>query len=312
MRAAGDVLQEAGELAGPVGVVVHAADARVLEGDPASLAGGVIARGVDHLAERIAAVQRDELVAQFVVGRVHRHRERHRKGLLGQRTDAGNHADGGDRDVPRREAGVAVQAFDRVLHGIEVCEWLAHTHEHHVRGAPAAGVRGAHHLLDDLTGAQVAFEAGLASGAEGAAHRAAGLRRHAHRRAVAVLHEHGLDLRAIRGSPQPLRGVAAVAALHRDFTQREWQGGLESRTERQRDVGDVVERAPLRVEAFPELAGPEGGLVGEVGEACERVEVDGVTSGRRHRVFRHVAHRAAATVATSATSVRWVVNPRLR
>ena len=37
------------------------------------------------------------------------------------------------------------------------------------------------HLLDDLAGVEVALEAGLAGGAEGAAHRAPGLRRHADR-----------------------------------------------------------------------------------------------------------------------------------
>ena len=40
----------------------------------------------------------------------------------------------------------------------------------------------AQHLLDDLAGVEVTFEARLAGRAERAAHRAAGLRRHAHRR----------------------------------------------------------------------------------------------------------------------------------
>ena len=75
------------------------------------------------------------------------------------------------------------------------------------------GVLRAHDLLDDLADVEVAFEAGLAGRAERAAHRAAGLRRHADGRAVGAVHQHGLDLRAVGRAPQPLRASASSALV---------------------------------------------------------------------------------------------------
>ena len=95
------------------GVVVHARDARVLEGDPAAPGRAELRGGVEHLGERVPAVERDQLVAQRVVGRVQRDREGHRERLGREPADAGHDADGRDREVTRREPEVAVQALDR-------------------------------------------------------------------------------------------------------------------------------------------------------------------------------------------------------
>ena len=70
VRAAAEPAQPAGQRVGLVRMVVDACDARVLERDPAALGVGVLARGVEHLGDRVAAVERDELGAQRVVGRV--------------------------------------------------------------------------------------------------------------------------------------------------------------------------------------------------------------------------------------------------
>jgi hypothetical protein len=59
----------------------------------------------------------------------------------------------------------------------------------------------------------VAVEAGLTCGAEAAPHRATGLARYAHRRPVAVHHQHGLDLVAAIDRRQELDRVAV--ARHR-------------------------------------------------------------------------------------------------
>ena len=80
-------------------------------------------------------------------------------------------------------------------------------------GEPARGVAD---LVDDLGGLEVAPEPELAGGAERAADRAAGLARDAQRVALArgaagrVVHQDGLDERAVVESVEGLLGLAAV------------------------------------------------------------------------------------------------------
>ena len=147
-------------------------------------------------------------------------------------------------DAPRREAEVVVEPLDRGPRRVVVGERLAHAHEHDVADALRRRVRGAQHLLDDLAGVEVALEAGLAGRAERAAHRAAGLRRHAHGRAVGVAHEHGLDLRAVaRARPQPLRRHAVVRGLLDDRVEREREARRRGASRSARGQrGGVVER----------------------------------------------------------------------
>ena len=80
----------------------------------------------------------------------------------------------------------------------------------------------------DEKGIEVALEAGLAGGTEAARHRAAGLGRHAHGRAVGVVHQHRLDERAVVQAPQPLDRVPVVAHRLGGLLQRRREGGLEA------------------------------------------------------------------------------------
>jgi hypothetical protein len=115
-------------------------------------------------------------------------------------------------EVAGRHPEVAVDALDGRPHvAVVVGERLAHAHEHDVGHPPidARARRRAHHLLDDLADGEVPLEAGLAGGAEAARHGAAGLAADAHRRAVAVVHEHRLDAAAVVELPQELHRVAA-------------------------------------------------------------------------------------------------------
>ena len=111
-------------------------------------------------------------------------------------------------DSPRSPCSRSTAPHTAVVVG----ERLAHPHEHDVAD-PAAAVAGPpggpHDLLDDLAGGEVAREPGLAGGAEAAAHRAPGLARDAHRGAVGVQHQHGLDAGAAVERPQALDRVAA-------------------------------------------------------------------------------------------------------
>ena len=134
-------------------------------------------------------------------------------------------------------------------------------------------------LLDDLAGVEVTFEAGLAGRAERAAHRAAGLRRDAHGGSVPVSHEHGLDLRAV--------GRAATATSSSCPSSPVCDGDRRER-ERQR----VVERG---------RAGPCASVVSVV----ERLAVATTarrTPGRRGSAARRVRRSAPRTSSRSRRS----------
>jgi hypothetical protein len=81
--------------------VVHAIDARPLERQAAPLGEEVPAARVHQDAERVAAVDRHQLVAQLVVGRVQRHRQVDREVLLGEAADARHDAHRRHREVAR-------------------------------------------------------------------------------------------------------------------------------------------------------------------------------------------------------------------
>ena len=76
-----------GEQVGAPGVVVHVLDERVLDRDAPTGLVEVVARGVERLVDLPARVHRDELVAQLVVGRVQRQRERDRDVLVRELRD---------------------------------------------------------------------------------------------------------------------------------------------------------------------------------------------------------------------------------
>ena len=105
-------------------------------------------------------------------------------------------------------------------------------------------------LVDDLAGCQIPHEPHLTRGAEGAGHRAARLRRHAHRVAGAVVrHEHGLDVVTVGQTEQRLSRLAVRAGLftHR-IHGRPGEGRGESFAERLWQVGELRElgRGPVR------------------------------------------------------------------
>ena len=133
--------------------VVGAVDERPLEREPPALGVEVRPARGHEVAERVAAVDRHQVVAQRVVGRVQRHGQVHREALLREPADAGDDPDGRDRDVARRDAEVVVQSFDRRPHAVVVRHRLAHAHEHDVAQPTAAGAgppSGPDDLLDDL------------------------------------------------------------------------------------------------------------------------------------------------------------------
>jgi hypothetical protein len=209
------VASEVGEAPDVDRSVVDPCDQRPLERHPAAGPLEPAAAGGHERLERVAPVHRHERVAQLVVGCVERHRQVHGEPGSAQPLDAGDDADGRDREVPGRDADVVVQPVEGRQDVVEVGHRLPHAHEHDVGQPPGPGVlHGPHHLLDDLARGELSLEPGLAGGAEAARHGAARLGGDAHRRALGVVHEHRLDEGAVVQAPEPLHRVPAVGGRH--------------------------------------------------------------------------------------------------
>lgn len=186
LRLALDPGNELGELAGVLGLIVHAAEQEILEGD-------VLAR-----LERIAFQRRHEIVempvrgfghdlgAEILIGRVKRDGKEGEAAVAEfaqARLDAagrnGNAAGGEIHPL------VVVQHLKCAGGFAQVEQRLAHAHEDEVadNGVVDAVVAEPHtgheNLAQDFPGGHVADKAHRARAAKRAAHRAADLRRHA-------------------------------------------------------------------------------------------------------------------------------------
>ena len=170
-----------------------------------------------------------------------------------------------------------MDAFDRGPRRVVVGQRLTHAHEHDVGESPAGAMRfarGPHDLFDDLTRGQVTRETRLAGRAKAARHRAARLRRHAHRRPTWIVHEDRFDRGAARQFEQPLNRGAAVGLLPRHFAKRGLERGVgrQRSTQRLRHVAHVVDIGELGVQPVPHLPGPVGLLVRERGQGRQLLE----------------------------------------
>ena len=114
-------------------------------------------------------------------------------------------------------------------HGcLVVSKRLTHTHEDNVRNTQRTSILRAafcffqalhllqvagagYDLLHNFCGGQVTGQALLTGRAEGAVHTAASLRRDAHRHAVVIAHDDGLDERTVKEAVHNLQGVATIS-----------------------------------------------------------------------------------------------------
>ena len=247
------------ELARVLGAVVHALHHGVLERDGfALLALGIARAGRHQFGDRIFLVERHELRAQFVVGRMQRHRERY-VGGFGQLVDHRHQARGRERDALVGEAQAEIVAHDahRGDDVIEVEQRLAHAHHHHV-GELALMVRHVAqvlrrhpHLADDLGGGKIAIETLRRGAAELAVQTAADLARHAQRAAALVGDEHGFDGVAAVHAEQPLVRAVGRRLLEQDLRRHHDGGGFELAAQALAEVrhfgkfGDVAVVDPL-------------------------------------------------------------------
>ena len=170
------------------------------------------------------------------------------------------------------------QDGDRLQDAVQVEQRLAHAHEDDVRQVatgrrqPASGMAN---LVDDLRGLEVAAEAELAGGAEGAADGAARLAGDAQRVALAmdrpadglktprrIVHQHGLHERPVREQVERLLGQAAVGdgdlvGRDRIHAERVLDAGPESGREGVELVRGLGVHPP---DGVPNLTGAVGGL----------------------------------------------------
>ena len=297
--------------------VVDPGDHRPLEAEPAVLDGEVVRAGLGEGIEGVALVDRDELVAEAVVGGVQRHREIDRERLGGEASDAGDDANRRHGEVARRDADVGVQPLDGPPRRRVVRERFAHAHEHDVRHSSGRRRVGGDpgrcdDLFDDLADREVSFEPGLAGGAEAAGHGTPGLGRDAHRGPVGIEHQDRLDGGAVVEAPQELRRVAVVAHRTGDEVERGGEFVVEAGAQGLRQVGQFVGAAQLAIPALPDLVDAVPRLVGE--EVGEAGPVDAVARGGRGAHGGHGADGPTAAVGagSNATSVEWMRNPSRR
>ena len=277
----GDAGEQTHERLGVLEAVVDALQHHVLEGDAARVGeAGIGAAGSHQLGNRILAVDRHQLVAQFVAHGVQRDGE-HGAGLLAPAGDLGDDAAGRERDAPLRHGeAVAVGGNrHRIAHVSEIVERLAHAHQHDVgdlavaigneaavlgpgRALPVAdAVARQQDLADDLLGRQVAHEPLRAGVAERAGERAADLARDAQRAAVGLGDVDGLDLggallvAADGQAQQPLAGAVDGHLLGCDLGPGQRIGARQGRPQVLGDVRHVLEgRGAANVDPAPQLA----------------------------------------------------------
>ena len=259
-------LQQARQRARLRGRIVHAREHHVFEGHAAAvLLIEVMPARPQQLRDRMLAVDRHQLVAQRIIGRVQRHGQRH-VGLSRELVDLGHQPRGRQRHAaPRQiEAEVIEQDAQRGHHVAEVGERLAHPHQHDVADAalvPGCAHRArrggeralrflalelAHrqpHLPHHLGGAQVAIEALPGRGAERAVQRTADLRGNAQRAAIGLGNEHHLERLGCVGAQQPLAGAIARALLREDLRCAHLGLRGKQRAEVPGEIGHVLERA---------------------------------------------------------------------
>ena len=190
--------------------------------------GGVA--GGEDVGERVAVVDRHQLRAKGVVGRVQREREADRH--LGLPSAARSPA-------PSRPSRSSVRRWVMPMSGSRsqasstasrVHHRLAHAHEDEV--VDRLGAAEVEHLVEDLGGGQIAPEPHLAGRAERAGQRAARLRRDADRAAlVAIAHQHRLDRPAVGGAEQRLDGAVARKAPLGERERRERDAASSSRAQ---------------------------------------------------------------------------------
>ena len=173
--------QQLGERAGVLRRIVLAREQGVLERHTPTGGLFVVPDVVQESVERVRLGGGDEPLSQLLGWGVQRHREGGLQSMRGEFGQRIGHTNRGDREVSTADADVAVQAAVRSQYFAEIQKRFAHSHHHDVRRASPEHVFHREHLIHDLVRRQIASESLTSRRAEGASHRTANLRAHAHR-----------------------------------------------------------------------------------------------------------------------------------
>ncbi|MCY1432964.1 hypothetical protein D9M71_489820 [compost metagenome] len=249
-------------------LVVDVLEQGVFDGQHALLAqrGHIALAGIEQHFQRVLLVDRNQFVAQRVVGRVQRQGQGH-VDVLGQFVDHRHHARGG-QGHPALGNAVAEVVHHQVHggdHVVEVQQWLTHAHHHHVGDGTVDGSRdtaegfvGNPHLADHFGGGEVAVEALFTGGTETAVQCTAGLGRNTQGAPLALGNVDGLDTAAGRYTHHPLAGAIAGDVFADHFRAANFSTSLELFTQGLADVTHGVEIIDaIVVNPFHYLAGTE-------------------------------------------------------
>lgn len=290
----GESAEQVADGAGVFGRIVFAVDERPLVEDAAAGGFAVDAAGGDEFVERPFAGGGNEGGALFLGGGVEGDGEVEGAFFAGEAENAGNDADGAERDTlgGEGEAAVVAQDVDRAHDGVVVVERFAHAHQDDVAEPFAGGVCGrggggaegagdVSGLGDDFAGGEMARVAHLAGGTKDAAHGAADLAGDAGGDAARETHKNGFDALGVAEGEEVFarETVGGVGRGGEGEGADEGFGG-EAVADAGREVGHCVDGVDeIEVEVGPETGGVGGVKVAldqpraEVGTG-EIVEID--------------------------------------
>ena len=182
--------------------IVVASEKHILEGDAPSARQGQPARGFDHFPNGILAVDRHELVAALVRGRMKAYGQTNRGRLCRERLELIDDSRRRHRNPAgrHRECVVIGEHLERGQDSLGIEKRLPHPHEHDVRsrGRHRQIPAREHELGEDLPGLEVALETDRARKTKRAFEGTAHLSRQTKRVPLAIGDVDGLDVAAVR------------------------------------------------------------------------------------------------------------------
>ena len=217
--------------------------------------------------------------------------QRQLKPQLRQAADAGQHAAGGQGDVPHSDVQAVgvVHQLQKFQHGVQVVHGFADAHQHDVGDGRSGVLPGENYLIQQLPRRQVPDLARDGGRAEGAPHPASHLRGDAHGVPVAVAHQDGLNAVAVRQLPEVFDGAVPGGDLFPDrLGNGEGTGLLQPLPERGREIGHLVKGRRPPAEPGEDLLPPEGGLSHFLKEGPQLREGHGFDIGHGSPQIRRV------------------------
>ena len=248
---AGQITQQSGQLPGVFIAIINLVYQCIFHCDFATVVGHFIQVApcaVDKTLQRILAIDRHQLIAQLIVGRMQRDRQGD-IGDIAKAIDFRDHSRGAQCYPALGEAVAIVVEHNihSIDHIVEIHQRFAHTHHHHIGDLARVfqvelvkGFRGDPQLANNFRGGQVAVKALLAGGAETAVQCAANLGGDTEGSAIPLRDIDHFDTAAAIHSNQPFAG-----AIHRVLhTDNLWQGNFshfaETGAQCLGDIGHLV------------------------------------------------------------------------